>query len=273
MDVDHWKMGKFNFVIFKFLISMRTHRIHLPTLQAGTVTLTGSEAHHLSKVLRVGVGQAIKAFDGRGLEADGIIQSVDDFQVALALQEPKASEVEASLKITLCIALLKGDKLSDVIRQATELGVVAVQPFISKHCDVKELSANKLERLRRVAQEASKQSGRSVVPDIHEAIKIKDLRHSQPILIAHPYATLSISDVLKQSDTNISQTTAPFPKWERLGEGVVTLVTGPEGGFANEELELLEQQGAIPVRLGIRILRAETAPIALIAALLLPDAL
>jgi 16S rRNA (uracil1498-N3)-methyltransferase len=234
---------------------MRTHRIHLPTLQAGTVTLTGSEAHHLSTVLRVAVGQEVKAFDGKGVEASGIIQSIDDFQVIVNLEEPKASEIEASLKITLCIALLKGDKLSDVIRQATELGVVAVQPFISKHCDVKELSANKLERLRRVAQEASKQSGRSVVPEIREAVKLKDINLETTTFVAHPYASLSLNEGLENASTDL------------------TIMTGPEGGFSDEEIDMLGKSGAIPVRLGARILRAETAPIALIAALLLPDAL
>jgi 16S rRNA (uracil1498-N3)-methyltransferase len=237
---------------------MRTYRIHLPTLQAGTVTLTGSEAHHLVNVLRISTGQEIKAFDGKGFEAQGIVQSVNEFQVVIALQEPRASEVEAALKIKLCIALLKGDKLSDVIRQATELGVVAVQPFISKHCDVKELSANKLERLRRVAQEASKQSGRSVVPEVHEAVKLKDVQLSSMSIVAHPYASSSLAEL------------APLIKG---GRGDLAILTGPEGGFAQEEIELLISKGATPVQLGTRILRAETAPIALIAALLLPEGL
>jgi 16S rRNA (uracil1498-N3)-methyltransferase len=237
---------------------MRIHRIYLPTLQAGEVTLVGSEAHHLARVLRVSVGQEVKAFDGKGLEATGIIKSVNDFQVVLHLQEPKASEVEASLKITLAIALLKGDKLADVVRQATELGVVAVQPLITKYCDVKELSAPKLERLRRVAQEASKQSGRSVVPEIREAIKLQSLKSPPNALLAHPYASSSLTAL------------APLVKG---GRGDLAVVTGSEGGFAEEEIELLISKGVQPVRLGSRILRAETAPIALIAALLLPDAL
>jgi 16S rRNA (uracil1498-N3)-methyltransferase len=253
---------------------MRTHRVHLPTLQAGEVVLVGREANHLAKVLRVTVDQQVKAFDGRGLESTGVITSVADFQVILDLQEPKPSNVEAAIKITLAIALLKGDKLADVVRQATELGVVAIQPFISKYCDVKELSVSKLERLRRVAQEASKQSGRSVVPDIREAVKLKDLQLPSITLIAHPYASLSINDTLNQANAHILQSAVPLPRWKRLGEGDgVAILTGPEGGFAEEEIEALEQRGATPVRLGARILRAETAPIALISALLLPEAL
>ncbi|MGL4612167.1 MAG: 16S rRNA (uracil(1498)-N(3))-methyltransferase [Trueperaceae bacterium] len=233
---------------------MRVHRIHLPVLNQGEVMLTGSEAHHLARVLRVQSGQEIKAFDGRGLEATGTIRSVNEFQVVLQLQEVKASEIEALLKITLCIALLKGDKLVDVVRQATELGVVAIQPFITKYCDVKELSPNKLERLRRVAQEASKQSGRSVVPEVREAIKLKDVQLSSPGVVAHPYTSQTLADV------------------QDVGNSI-TVVTGPEGGFSEEEIELLKERGAVAVRFGARILRAETAPLALVAALLLPQAL
>jgi 16S rRNA (uracil1498-N3)-methyltransferase len=237
---------------------MRIHRIYLPNLQAGELTLAGSEANHLAKVLRVQPRQEIKAFDGKGLESAGVVQSVHDFQIVLHLQEPKPSDIEASLKITLCTALLKGDKLADVVRQATELGVAAIQPFISKHCDVKELSQAKLERLRRVAQEASKQSGRSVVPEVRETVKLREIRLPPTSIIAHPYASLSINDL------------AP-PDKRRWGE--LAVLTGPEGGFAEEEIELLISKGATPTRLGARILRAETAPVALIAALLLPDAL
>ena len=234
---------------------MRIHRVHLPTLQEGEVVLTGSEAHHLAKVLRVNVGQEIKAFDGAGLESTGVVQSVHDFQVILELQEPRASDVEASLKITLAIALLKGDKLADVVRQATELGVVAIQPLITKYCDVKELSANKLERLRRVAQEASKQSGRSVVPEVREAVKLREVQIPLLSILAHPHTSSSLNDVA-------------------LGKGSpLTIFTGPEGGFAEEEIKFLMSKGVTPVRLGARILRAETAPVALIAALLLPEAL
>jgi 16S rRNA (uracil1498-N3)-methyltransferase len=232
---------------------MRIHRVYLPTLQTGGVILTGSEANHLARVLRVSVGQAIKAFDGKGLEASGTIESVNDFQVILNLQEPKASNAEASLKITLAIALLKGDKLADVVRQATELGVVAVQPLITKYCDVKELSLRKLERLRRIAQEASKQSGRSVVPEVREAAKLKDLQITSIAIVAHPYASLTLADI-KVGDT-------------------LTVLTGPEGGFSAEEIEWLEERGTISMRLGSRILRAETAPVALVSALLLPNAL
>ncbi len=233
---------------------MRIHRVFIPNLQEGLLTLTGQEAHHLLKVLRVSGGQSIKAFNGKGLEATGIIQSLNEVSITLNLQEPQSSHIEASICITLAIALLKGDKLSDIVRQATELGVVAIQPFISQHCDVRELSENKLERLRRIAQEAAKQSGRSLVPVVHEAIKLEALPLSPVTLVAHPYTSATLKDLATPTSD-------------------LMLITGPEGGLSNAEIETLIQKGATAIRLGPRILRAETAPIALIASILLPEAL
>jgi 16S rRNA (uracil1498-N3)-methyltransferase len=93
-----------------------------------------------------------------------------------------------------------------------------------------------------------------VVPEVREAIKLKDVRLSAMSIVAHPYTSSSISDVaLHQQDLDI--------------------FNGPEGGFAQEEIDFLVSKGVAPVRLGARILRAETAPIALIAALLLPEGL
>ena len=234
---------------------MRIHRVFISDLQTGEIVLKGHEAHHIAKVLRVNIGQDIKAFDGQGREALGTIQSVSDFQVILHLQEPQTSPVEASVNISLAIALLKSDKLSDVVRQATELGVVSIQLFISKYCDVRELSSSKLERLRRIAQEATKQSGRSLVPVVHEAIRLETLNLSALTLVAHPYASATLHDVLKRPCNT------------------VTIITGPEGGLTEDEVKTLSQRGTTSIRLGARILRAETAPIALISAILLPDAI
>ena len=235
---------------------MRVHRVHVPELQVGSLTLTGREAKHLAQVLRARPGDRVAAFDGRGLEARGEIKEVDAFRVTLELAEPEPSEVEASLKITLAVGLLKGDKLSGVVRQGTELGVSTFQFFTSRFGDVPDLSRNKLERLRRVAREAAKQSGRSVVPQVEEAVKLEDLTLGPRALVAHPYASQTLHEVSRGRESD-----------------EVILITGPEGGLSEAEVERLEENGATPVRLGARILRAETAPVALVAALLLPEAL
>lgn len=235
---------------------MREHRVFVSTLSGGETTLSGSDAQHLAQVLRVRPGARVRAFDGAGLEAAGIVTGVDPFRVTLALENPEPSAAEASLKVTLAVALLKGDKLAEVVRRGTELGVADFKLFTSGRCDVRELSANKLERLRRVAQEAAKQSGRSVVPPVAEAVKLGQLELGPFSLVADPYADATLRD--------------------RLGAHTldsVSVVTGPEGGLDPAEVAALTDRGAYPVRLGARILRAETAPVALAAALLVPEGL
>lgn len=235
---------------------MRVHRVHLPTLQAGERIVSGSEAQHLVQVLRVQPGARVCAFDGQGLEAEGTVISVEPVRVTLSLGAPSPSEVEASLAVTLALALLKGDKLSEVVRRGTELGVVCFQPFVSARCDVRELSPNKLERLRRVAQEAAKQSGRSVVPEVTEVQKLGGLDLPPCTLVAQPAAPRTLRCVLEGTEPES-----------------VLVVTGPEGGLTPDEVSGLLSRGAHAVRLGTRILRAETAPIAVAAALLVPEAL
>ncbi len=234
---------------------MRVHRVFLKDLEAGERTLWGAEAHHLAQVLRVEPGVRVKAFDGSGLEAAGEVREVDDMRVTLRLEPPQPSDVEAALKLTLAVPLLKGDKFSEVVRRGTELGAVRFIPLLTSRCDVKVLSENKLARYRRVAKEAAKQSGRSVVPEVETLCKLTKLELPPLSLVAHPYASATLREVIS-------------PDAEE-----VTLITGPEGGLTEQEVEGLLERGAQGVRLGARILRAETAPIALSAALLLPEAL
>jgi len=235
---------------------VRVHRVFVADLRAGKTVLSGGEAQHLAGVLRAGPGARVRAFDGRGLEADGVVTEADALRVTLELEAPRESAVEAALAVTLAVALLKGDKLSEVVRRGTELGVYRFVLFVSERCDVRVVSPNKLERLRRVAQEAAKQSGRSLVPVVAEPRPLSALEPDGLLLVAQPHAAFTLQGVL-------SEHTAAR----------VTVVTGPEGGLSAAEVEALSRKGACAVRLGARILRAETAPVAVAAALLIPEAL
>ncbi|HEX7003161.1 MAG TPA: RsmE family RNA methyltransferase [Trueperaceae bacterium] len=232
---------------------MRRHRIHLPRLESGISTVTGREAAHLSQVLRVSPGSEIRAFDGRGMEAPGVVRVVETGRVVVELGQPHPTDVEPELEIGVAVSLLKGDKLSDVVRQCTELGARGFRPLLASRRDVPELSANKLARLRRVAQEAAKQSGRAFVPQVHEPVPLGSLHWSGTAVVAHPGSQRRLADL------------------ELTGEA--TVITGPEGGFSDEEVASLEARGASVIGLGARVLRAETAPVALVAALLVPKAL
>ena len=125
----------------------RVHRVLVPRLEGGSVALRGPEAHHLRDVLRVKPGAVVEAFDGAGRVAPGQVAAVDRDGVTLALEEPRASAVEAGLAVTVAVALLKGDKLSDVVRQGTELGARRFQLLVTRHADASSLSPARLQRL------------------------------------------------------------------------------------------------------------------------------
>jgi 16S rRNA (uracil1498-N3)-methyltransferase len=222
---------------------MRPHRAFHPTLES-TVVLSSTEAAHL-RVLRAQVGDALTVFDGAGLEARATVLEAGERYV-VHLEPPTPSNLEPPQPITLAVALLKADKLADVVRSATELGVARVQLLKTQHCEAKEIGAQKLERLRRIAAEAAKQCQRSFVPEVLEPIGLTNLH--APGMVAHPHSIRLPREVV--------QWDAPF-----------CVICGPEGGFSSREIELLEVQGMVRVTLGRRILRAETAALALVSSL------
>jgi 16S rRNA (uracil1498-N3)-methyltransferase len=230
---------------------VRVHRLRLDELGAGPRRVAGPAGHHLARVLRVRPGAPVVAFDGIGREAAGRVSGVDEDGVWLELAEPTAVSREPVRTLTLAVALLKGDKLADVVRMGTELGVAAFRPFVARRCDVRELSAAKHARLERVASEAARQSGRARVPTVATASPAAALAWEGGALVADPAAGLAWRDL---------------PAFE--GD-ILTVITGPEGGLTDEEVERFQARGAMPVRLGARVLRAETAPIAAAAAWLL----
>ncbi|MEY4529895.1 MAG: hypothetical protein RLZZ156_616 [Deinococcota bacterium] len=223
---------------------MRPHRTFHPQLEP-VIQISGLEANHL-RVLRAKIGDSLTVFNGTGLEANGIILEVTDLQITVQLETATESNLETPQPITLAIALLKADKLSDVVRAATELGVSSIQLLMTQHSEVREIGAQKLERLRRIATEAAKQCQRNVIPSILEPRRVQDL--NAPAIVAHPHSSVLPREAITWD--------APF-----------TIISGPEGGFSSQEIMLLEQKGITRVSLGKRILRAETAAVALLSSL------
>jgi len=242
----------------------RIDRVLVDELTA-QVEVRGPESHHLRDVLRVKPGSLVEAFDGKGSIARGEVVAVDRERVSLALGAAEASSSEAATELTLAVALLKGDKLSDVVRPATELGVSDFVLFVSTNCEARELSAVRLTRLRRVAQEAARQSGRAVVPTVTGPYIFAEVPLTGTVLIGDPAAETNFSSFLSTPPADGVQST--LSQAEQPGQA--TIVTGPEGGFTDTEVEQLRARGAIGLRLGPRILRADTAPVAMAAALLL----
>lgn len=230
---------------------MRLTRVRVPALGEDLpdtrLVLTGPEVRHLS-VMRLRPGDALLVFDGRGREARAELLALDGLRAELRLVEELPGTPETPQPVTLAVALLKGDKLADVVRAATELGAARIQLLVTQHADVRAIGANKLVRLNRIAAEASKQSRRAVTPEVLAPVPLGAFRWEGQAYVAHPYVHDLLTDHLH---------------WD----SPVTLLTGPEGGFSEAEMDGLTGRGAQGVVLGPRILRAETAPVALLGAI------
>jgi 16S rRNA (uracil1498-N3)-methyltransferase len=222
-------------------VRVRPHRAYSPGL---TGVLPLEEGRHLVEVLRAGVGDRFTVFD----ESREALAEVVDLgpPVRYRILEERRPEREVGVEVVLYVALLKGDKLSEVVRAATELGATRIQPLITRHSVPKEMGEGKLRRLKAIAKEAAKQSGRLRVPEVLPPIPLKAVPEVEQGLVAHVGARALVREVL---DLNRN----------------LSLAVGPEGGFAEEEVALLKERGFAPVSLGRRILRAETAATALLA--------
>lgn len=231
---------------------MREHRIQVPPpVREGRVRLSEPAAHHLIRVLRLRPGDRVIAFDGEGGEAPAVLLAGDATGEWLAIASPQPTVAEPLVRLRLVTALLKGDKLSDVVRMGTELGVSRFSPLVSARCVVATLSAAKLVRLRRVAAEAARQSLRAHVPVIDEPVSLAALRWQGAAWIADPRASTAWGELAAARPAEL------------------TLISGPEGGFREAEVDALVARGAQSVRLVPSVLRAETAPIAMASAYLL----
>lgn len=219
-----------------------------------TVTLTGDEARHLREVLRLKTGDEVFIFDGAGKEFRCTIDSARRDETLLSqCEEVAPNRPESPLRLTLAVALLKGEKFDLVVQKATELGVTGIVPMMTRYADIRLRDASDAEkrvtRWRRIAVEAAKQSGRAVVPSI---------------VLPVPFETVmddsNYSSRLMFSERN-GLHLAEALKLESQPASVIAMV-GSEGGWADEEISAASHAGWRILTLGGRVLRAETAAIA-----------
>jgi len=225
----------------------------------GEVALPDDEAQHVIRVLRLKAGDALSVFNGDGDEFAATVATVTKSRVAVRLLGRVAARRELPVAVTLAQAVLKGDKMDDVVRDAVMLGVAAVQPLVTARSEV-SLAAlargDRRERWHRVAVSSAKQCGRAVVPVIAPPIALDgpaSLAHlpSPQFMLIEPGAT-AITDALAQlSDTP---------------PAAATLIVGPEGGWTSAEVEQSSHH-AHPLGLGPLTLRADAAAIVAMAAL------
>jgi 16S rRNA (uracil1498-N3)-methyltransferase len=218
-----------------------------------TASLTGDQAVHLARVLRAEVGQVYDIVANGFLHRAEII-AVSDKEVRFTLHEEL--EADAALPLHLLLAVFKFDHFEWAVEKATELGVARITPVLARRTEKHlALAATKrVERWRRIALEASKQSRRTDVPEIAEPVSLKLALEREAsavrILLSETEQTTALAEALGSSRSEMSG---------------VALAIGPEGGWTPEEMALFTQHKWQHVTLGPRILRAETAAIAAIA--------
>jgi 16S rRNA (uracil1498-N3)-methyltransferase len=227
------------------------------TCTDSSASLTGTQAEHLARVLRAQPGTlADVVANGRVYRAETRTVSVDE--VTFTLLEEIAAE--AALPVTLLLAVFKFDRMEWAIEKATELGVAAIVPILARRTEkhLAQAADKRVERWRRLAHEAAKQSRRSDLPIIEDAIAL-NVRLQQPhgaqrILLAEDERKTTLR---QRVETALASADSDLPNFE--------LAIGPEGGWTPDEIALFAKHNWQPASLGPRILRAETAAIAAVA--------
>ena len=234
---------------------MQRHRFYAPPNQiSGThITLAGDESHHLTRVLRLPVGARVYAFDGCGNEYACDINTVSKQNAELSIVEQLVDAVESPLRLTLALALLKGDKFDWVVQKATELGVTRIVPLLTDHSEIRhaERAEHKLQRWHRITLEALKQCGRRRLVELVEPV-------SWPKFCAVETSELKLI-LSERGGQRLNELTQPVTS--------ACVAVASEGGWSEAELQLAAQHGFTPLHLGARILRAETAAVTGVALL------
>ncbi|MEW6254262.1 MAG: 16S rRNA (uracil(1498)-N(3))-methyltransferase [Planctomycetota bacterium] len=235
---------------------MTTPRFYLAqTLAPGArLDLPPGPARHAARALRLAPGDTVTLFNGRGGEYAARIERIHKDEVAVAITGFSDVERESRLRVTLAQGISSGERMDYTLQKAVELGVGAIQPIAARRSVVKlagERSERRVAHWQGVVASACEQCGRNQVPPVAPPLSLADWLGTQPrvrLLYLSPLAEARLADL-------------PAPA------GVDCLVAGPEGGFEADEIAMLVAAGAVPVRLGPRVLRTETAALAALAAM------
>jgi 16S rRNA (uracil1498-N3)-methyltransferase len=222
--------------------------------------LPPDESRHLTRVLRLTAGAIVGVFDGRGREFLARVTEARDAGVTLALLEPVEPGPESIVPFTLVQAMLKGDAMDAIVRDATMMGAAAIQPVMTQHAAVKAAPAARrasVERWRRIAIASAKQSRRATIPDVREPLALDPALSA----IASALVFLFVEPSAGRATRSMRSFVGSAPP-DRAA-----IVVGPEGGWAAAELDLAESRGVALVTLGHLTLRAEAVPMAAMAIL------
>ena len=217
--------------------------------------LPPAAAHHASRVLRLRVNDAVQLFDGTGIELHGVICEISGKRAVLGKLQACTINRESPLHIMLAQAMCSSEKMDWVVQKATELGATEIQPVQTQHSVAKlsaERAEKRIEHWRSVTIAACEQCGRNVLPKVHAPQELstwlaamRNMPGSKFILL--PHASVALHEQVQP-------------------QGAVTLLIGPEGGWSHQEFDCAHKLGVQSVKFGTRVLRTETAALAMVAA-------
>ena len=228
------------------------------------ILLPVDEAEHLTRVLRLSNGDRVRVFNGRGAEFEAVVDAADREGVRLTIGAPCVPAPEPRVDITLAQAVLKGDKMDDVVRDAVMMGVAAIHPIVTVRSEISLASltrGRRRERWERIAVSSAKQCGRAVVPSIAESRQFNASTGSSARTRGEDFP----SPVFILVEPNTSAGVA-LANLEVAIPDRATLVVGPEGGWTTEEVEAAATLGTL-VTLGQRTLRADAMALVALSAM------
>lgn len=215
------------------------------------ILINGDDAHHISRSLRMAVGEKIEVCDMQKMVYHCTLTKFTDSSVFARVDSEEQSDTEPKYEIKLYQALSKGDKMETIVQKSVECGACEIIPFSSERCVVrldKKDEKKKIERYAKISESASKQSGRGIIPKVEKILDFKSMleeasKSSLAVLCYEGDGTLPLKEILQNN------------KIERD----IAIIIGSEGGFSQKEVELAKEKAIRLAGLGKRILRCETA--------------
>ena len=227
------------------------------------VTITGDDVHHITRVMRMEIGDEIICNHPSGKAAVSTITTVSENEVVVSINKWQEQNAELPIHVTVAQGLPKGDKLELILQKGTELGAAGFIPFQAARSVVKwdkKKVSKKIERFKKIVKEASEQSHRTLLPQVESIETLQDLIGSSD---SYDHKYVAYEETTRELPT---QKLSYYFDQIRVGEKVLICI-GPEGGFSESEITKLHTAGFKSIRLGPRILRTETAALYALASL------
>ncbi|HEY2434242.1 MAG TPA: RsmE family RNA methyltransferase [Vicinamibacterales bacterium] len=228
--------------------------------ESATARLDAEETRHLSQVLRIAVGDEVAVFDGAGREFRARVERIGRDGAAVRLLEAYEPVSEPLVRVTLVQAALKGERMDEVVRDATMMGVAAIEPIVSEHMAAHLKPGGAPARWSRIALASVKQCRRAVVPRIGSGVTFADW------LTRDESRQAGLRVLLVEPSAGVEGHPASVLQGQRPSD--VAVLVGPEGGWSGREIEAAAGAGYVPVTLGRRTLRADAVPLVALGVLL-----